>query len=558
MGIKKAFDKLETRDKMKAVIWWRVSTRGQEDLSPDTQMAETRALLESQGYEVTVTLGAVWSSPEIMDCPEMQELIELIQSGDTHAVGMYHLDRLAARPADRLFLRALCEQHSVKVIPVIGEVHEGPEGEFLDFAITWAKHQQVLRSQQSSKDGLRARAAIKGLRPAGPPPFGYEYAVAMNSKGESGTDHSRLVAANSWPIIDRIWKRFLSGASIHRIIQELHDDGVYSPKGRVRWDPSTISRMLKNPVYSGKPYGLRHHAVKPTKRLTRGYGKTSLKAATPFEEWIPLKVTVEPPVVSWEDYLAAQVRMKMNQKFSPRNAKHNYLLRGLIICAVHGSTYHGAHHKPGSFIYKCSAYRPGFTSSERCKRYIYGRTLEETIWEKASGILNNPELILSELERRKEAQSTTEQTMLESLKQIERRLEANRQAEAKLVDLHSRGDVSQDVYPRVRAGYKAERSWCEEEMERLQKKLTLVREKFVTLEQVNALRGRLGEKLAKATPENRRFVLEALETQVTSQADGSLNVTFSIPETVPGVVLTAPAIYPPQLWPPPTPRWRMS
>ncbi|MCZ6536030.1 MAG: hypothetical protein O6914_08700 [Chloroflexi bacterium] len=138
------------------------------------------------------------------------------------------------------------------------------------------------------------------------------------------------------------------------------------------------------------------------------------------------------------------------------------------------------------------------------------------------------------------AQDVTEQAIVESLMQVEQRLEANRTAESKLIDLYTRGGVSPDVFPRNKGTLKAERTWCEEEIERLHQQVGGVRDKFVTLEQVNALRRRLGEKLVKATPENRRFVLEALETQVVSRADGSLNVTLAMPETAPGTVLTDP------------------
>ena len=180
-------------------------------------------------------------------------------------------------------LRTLCEQKGVKLLTCHGQIYEGPEGEFLDFATTWAKYQQVLRAQQSSKDGLKFRAENKGLRPAGRPPLGYEYPITNNVN-----DPSRLIPSRYWPLIDRIWKRFLGGASIHQIVREFEYDGIPSPRGKPRWDPSSISQMLKNPIYAGRPYGLRYKAVQPIKRVSdRSYGKSSM-ADKPFEEWVPL------------------------------------------------------------------------------------------------------------------------------------------------------------------------------------------------------------------------------------------------------------------------------
>ncbi len=315
---------------------------------------------------------------------------------------------------------------------------------------------------------------------------------------------------------------------------------------------SSISRMLKNPIYAGRPFGLRYRAVQPSKRNGRTYGKSSL-ADNPPEEWIPLNVTVEPPVVTWEEYLEAQERMKANQKFSPRNAKHKYLLPGLMVCEVHGRPYHGRHP-----VYVCSSYRPGRGTPTPCKRYIYGPTLENEVWDSAVDVLNRPEAILNALEEREEAQATTKAAVQDALDRVERKLENNRQAETRLVDLHIRGEVGADIYPRNRAMLTAERTWCEEERVRLEQQLEAVRQRFVTLEQVNALREKVGERLSSASFEDKRFVLEGLETQVSVSLEGAIKVGFAIP-TGTDVVLTAPVIYllPPGRYSRPAPPPRM-
>ncbi len=526
-----------------AAVWWRVSTASQLDMSPEVQQTEATKLLESEGYHVPdqYVLGADWSSPEVMDCPEMQELLALVEVGAIHAVGVYHPDRLAAKPAHRLIFRNICEQQNVKLFTANGQLYDGPEGEFLDFAVTWAKYQQVLRAQRSSKEGLRSRATQKGLRPSGRPPFGYEY-----PNNGSEIDHSRLVASSDWYIVDRFWQKFLNGESIHRIINDFEKEGVLSPKGRPRWDPSTISQMLRNPTYAGRPFGLRYKAVSPLKRTARTYGKSSL-ADTPMEEWIPLKVSVEPPVVTWEQYLTTQEKLKANQKYSPRNAKYQYLLRGLMACEVHDKNYHGRHHKKeaAEFVYVCSAYRPG-TIPGPCKRYIYGNTVDREVWQQAVNLLAQPQSILNALEERKAVQATTERTVVDSLQRLERKLDTNRNAETKLVDLYIKGDISEDVYPRNWALLKDEKAWCEDEIVRLQKQLDAVRQSFVTLEQVYALRERIGQKLATASYDDKRFILEGLETKLLVSPEGNIKGIFSIPTepTDTELMLTAPERYP--------------
>ena len=76
---------------------------------------------------------------------------------------------------------------------------------------------------------------------------------------------------------------------------------------------------------------------------------------------------------------------------------------------------------------------------------------------------------------------------------------------------------------------------------RLELKRVLFRS--VNVEQENALRDRLGERLDSASFEDRRFVLEGLETQVSVSSEGSVKVRFAIPSDA-DFVLTTPGRYP--------------
>ena len=136
--------------------------------------------------------------------------------------------------------------------------------------------------------------------------------------------------------------------------------------------------------------------------------------------------------------------------------------------------------------------------------------------------------------------------MVNSLQRLERKLDTNRNAETKLVDLYIKGDISEDVYPRNWALLKDEKSWFEDEIVRLQKQLDAVRQSFVTLEQVYALRERIGQKLATASYDDKRFILEGLETKVLVSPEGNIKVIFSIPTepTDTELMLTAPERYP--------------
>ena len=49
------------------------------------------------------------------------------------------------------------------------------------------------------------------------------------------------------------------------------------------------------------------------------------------------------------------------------------------------------------------------------------------------------------------------------------------------------------------------------------------------MEQIKVLQERIGDKLARATFKDKRFVLEALETRMTVAEDGAIRLSFSVP-----------------------------
>ena len=89
---------------------------------------------------------------------------------------------------------------------------------------------------------------------------------------------------------------------------------------------------------------------------------------------------------------------------------------------------------------------------------------------------------------------------------------------------------------------KAERTWLEEEINRLGAQLSHVQYRFVTLEQVQALADRMAEKLKVADFKAKRFVFQALETRVTVALDGAVDISFSIPLPEGEVVSAAPGL----------------
>ena len=89
-----------------AAVWARVSTLGQLDLSPETQVNEVKPWLEEQGFIVPDDrlFKVHWTSQEVLDCPQMNTLLDMARTGEVHAVGVIHDDRLAGTPGSKAII----------------------------------------------------------------------------------------------------------------------------------------------------------------------------------------------------------------------------------------------------------------------------------------------------------------------------------------------------------------------------------------------------------------------------------------------------------------------
>src|SRR5262249_52473281 len=118
-----------------------------------------------------------------------------------------------------------------------------------------------------------------------------------------------------------------------------------------------------------------------------------------------------PALVAVEVWDAAQKTMERNLIWSPRNAKYNYLLRGLITCGLCGHGFVGESHgtKNGRvqpLLYACIARRHpsalwgsnAYAREKRCTApYLHAAELEANIWADVEQALRNPGPVLNSL-----------------------------------------------------------------------------------------------------------------------------------------------------------------
>ena len=516
----------------RAAIWTRVSTHDQRELSLDAQEEAVRSVLESQGYVVRPehVLKVDWTSMHLMACSDFQTLRSWIANGEIQAVGVLDRDRLQAQGLQRLVFLSECRENGVHVVTAQGSpMLEGPEGQMIEFALALGKERSVLRAQQGAKDGLRARAVLKGLPSVPKNPYGYAW--------DDGKQ--RLLPTEKWETARFICRSGLEGLPLRHIRRELNRMAIPSPSGREWWNIPGIYRILSNPTYGGRYYALRKEHFEPAQRRVPGYGKTSSRYK-PLEDAIYLaNIVVDRPPLSWSEWLEIQKRLSSNKLQAMRHAKRDYLLRSRIICEAHRRRYHGQPHN-STWRYTCPA--RGEHSFGSCTRpFLPGPGLEASIKAVCRRVLESPDLVDREIQSQRRMVTETKESLSRQLDALERKGARNLDTETNLLLERARESASAEAFERSIAMVKAERAWIAEEKDRIQSQLTAMHTADQAAFNLEKIRVLLGAKLGSADHPHWRLVFDALELEVLVTDKGDLEARLVVPTQDEAIALPSPA-----------------
>jgi len=503
-----------------AAIWARVSDPKQEKVSPEGQVERVRSKLVAMGYSILYVLKRTWTSTDLRPCPEFQELQTLIRDRKIQAVGMLDRDRIEANGRQRLNFLADCKENNVEPIVCQGPPFlEGPEGEIVELALALGKQRANIRAQTGAKQGLEDRARLKGLPPTVSKCYGYEL---RDGKYVPTEDHGNCCL---------MFNLALQGVATKNLAKELYRRGIKTSHGGSLWQPSAIKAILVNPLYAGKPAALRYERVIPKQRRKNKAGKTSARLK-PMDEWYWLPIEVKDGPITWDQYLALLHRFKLNRLFASRNAKHDYLLRGLIQCEVcarqgYNRHYYGVQRSGQEPAYVCSAmWGQTFGSyGKKCpSKAIPCAEIEQDVKDKIRGFLESPEIYTTELEQRSQV---TERTIAD----IEQNIRHNEAEYRKTIseERYKLEKLTPEAFEQEQILLQARRNWLREENERLEVQLAALQQYDLKQEMVVKMREYLRENLDRATVNDWRFILESLDTKVVAHGDGTWDVEISVP-----------------------------
>lgn len=344
-----------------AALYIRVSTHGQEELSPDSQ----KRLLLDYAEKNLFRVEDRWifqengiSGRKAEKRPQFQQMIAAAKS-DAHpfdAILVWKFSRFARNQEESIVYKSMLRgKFGVDVISISEPIMEGPFGSLIERIIEWMDEFYSIRLAGDVTRGMTEKALRGGYQ--GRPPLGYRIPHPGGELEEVPSEARTVRQIFRWYGIDKM--------SSYAIARKLNQEGYRTSLGNP-FEKRGVEYILQNPLYAGYV------------RWNRTDGQTG--AVRDRDHWITAKGT-HPAIVSRELFDLAADRLGKNKQQTeesscslnpgqkPCELVHHWL-GGILKCPVCGRSLSSCRRRrktlPDTFSFQCSGYLKG-----TCKKNCY-------------------------------------------------------------------------------------------------------------------------------------------------------------------------------------------
>jgi len=482
---------------MKAALYCRVSTEDQEreGTSLQTQLEACLDYCQQKGYAVVHQLSEAHSGLTL-DRPKLNELRDLIRTGDIDVIVIYCLDRLSRDPTHGVILTQELEKHGVKPDAVTEDVDNSELGKLINYIKGFASKLEAEKIRERTMRGKRAKLN-SGIMPQGT-------GVGMYDYKWDKTTGKRLIIDHETETVRKIFSMAINGINTNQIAVSLNKSDARTKSGSL-WHPLTVRRVLNNRSYTGKTY------FGQTKRVSKNKVE-----AQPEENWILLP-DITPPIITEEILNQAQVALTNAKQSRPLKPNSPYLLTGFTRCSKCGSPIGGTTLSGKYKYYQCRGARPTATRGKICDAgYIKADEVEGFVWERLVKLLSSPLTLLSMFTDMNYDSKRSILPMLDrQVKQLRNKLKTYPSKEKNLYDLLSHDSVTKDYV--IEAVNKLKQS--QQEDDRQLKQLLEFRKKSAQTQQITVKLTEFSDAIRNSFPDNisleeKRAMLEALQVEI--------------------------------------------
>lgn len=516
---------------MKGAIYCRVSTEGQEreGTSLQSQQEACMKAAQEQGYEVPERFIALETYSGLsLDRPKLNEVRQWVRDQEVSVVIAYTLDRLSRDPVHFIILQEELKRAGVEIIFVTETNDSSDLGMLITHIKGYAAKLEAEKIKERTVRGIKERVKA-GKFPSGRRArlYGYTY---VPGKGDG--EGIRYINEEEAERVREMFKWLVDESmTLNGITYRLRESGVPTPTGKGYWIRSTVYKTLTNPAYTGKTYCFTqvHQETNKHYKEKRKSRKTSI-ITKPYEEGMEIKGAT-PPIIDQALFDEAQYRLKRNKGQPNREGKVKYLLRGHIICSRCGRKYWGYarwnNGEPTSDRrYYCMGRRSIITPDKCTGRGYKADEIEALVWQQIEELLARPDMILADLQRRKEdaqGQSHWERR----LKAIETSLAGWEKRMDNLARAATLG-LPEDSFKRELGGLNREKAELEQEKAELGQKVTQAVQVDVEKDGIVRFCELARQNLKALSFEEKRSTLDALRVQVLVDGD-DLAIAGAIP-----------------------------
>lgn len=422
---------------MKIAIYARVSTEKQEKQQTiQSQLQALRDFAAKNNYIVYEEYIDEGYSGGLLDRPALDKLRDGAKNKLFEAVLMHSPDRLARLYPLQWIVEEELKKQGISVIFLNRpDRKDTPEEDLLDGMQGIIAQFEKAKITERTRRG-RIHKAQKGLIVTSIAPYGYQYIPLSKATNTEG--HYEMVEEEA-KVVKKIFDLFVNKQmSIRGVIKWLTSAEIKPRKGK-HWRTSTLHRIIRNETYSGITHYNKHYSCEPDKsNKSNGYKRTknTSRRLRPESEWISIKLPETLKIIDRETFERAQRQLKINSALSPRNTKHQYLLRGLVECAKCGSPFFGAPCH-GRLFYRCGNRSRTFPLPRECRAKMVGAPkLEDTVWDEVCKALKNPALIIKQVQQKQERILKGKKSLEESITDIEKKLEKVSEEENRILDAY--------------------------------------------------------------------------------------------------------------------------
>lgn len=434
---------------------------------------EIPGFFEGGPYEVVDTyIDDGTSGTSDLERRDFQRMVQDMKSGRINCIIVKNLSRAFRNSANQgRFLEEFIPLYNTRFI----SLYQPRIDTFLDPEIVHSLEVSItgfMNEQYAYKTSADVRRTFRHKRENGEfigafAPYGY---------AKSPQDKNALVVdEEAAQVVRSVFSWFISeGMSKAGIAKRLNEYGVLNPAAYKRskgfryenphckcndglWSPTTVSRMLQNPLYIG--------VLRQGRQKVVSY-KVHKRTAVPEEEWSVVEDAV-PAIIDPDTFQAAQSLHSLDTRAAP-GRREVYLFSGFIRCADCGKSM-ARHAARGHVYYQCRTYQE--KSRDRCTKHsIRLDRLERAVLAAVRGQLALVDRLPEMIAEIGSAPSARKESLeLDGLLgQKERELgRVTGALDSLYVDWKS-GDITRDQYHRMKARFEEQTRQLQEAVARIQ------------------------------------------------------------------------------------------